>query len=132
MEHEEFDDEDSEVEGLCKKILGLRDSYAESLDNDYNDSIEKENRDKFRIIEEIKIENKRWLNDAVVSIACSLGGGALMKYAIGSMEENKSLSYSSAFIWGVGFGIFAHGFCLGGKLIYKDISRIYKDIFSGK
>ena len=128
MEHEEFDDEDSEVEGLCKKILGLRDSYTESLDNDYNDSI-KDNRDKFRIIEEIKMENKRWLSGAIVFVACSFGGGALMEYVAESIGEDKSLSYSSAFILGAGFGLLTYGLCRGGKLIYEDSSRFYKNIF---
>lgn len=123
----EEDPEDYEQEGHGRinyqEILGLKDSYAESLDKNYENERDKIILEKEKEIFRLKEKCKRGLVDLVIISGCSYGGYALIGNAISNIESKNSSSYASYFILGLGFGLLAEGFRRGFVVMYDAIKN---------
>ena len=104
-----------------QKILGLKDSYAESLDDNYENERDRIIRESEKEIFRLKEKRKKVLVDLVIISGCSYGGYALIRNAISNIESKNSSFYMSYFLLGVGFGLLAEGFRRGYTILYDTI-----------
>lgn len=122
---EDFEDYEQEEHRKInyQEILRLKESYGESLDDNYENERDRIVRDEKNKIFRLKEKCKKVLVDLVIISGCSYGGYALIGNAVSNIESKNSSSYVQYFLLGVGFGLLVEGFRRGCVVMYNAIKN---------
>ncbi len=117
-EYFEQREREEEEEDFYREILGLKESYSDSLDIKYEDKqtayLEEKLRNDRR---ELKSNIKNSLKEIVIISGSLFAGVQLINYAALTAERENSMSYTSAIIGSFGLGLLSYG-------LYKAITDI--------
>ncbi len=120
------DDEELEKreEEFYRNILGLKESYADSLDMNYKDKEAKSLEEK-ALVDKQKLRGyiKNNLKGISLIAGSSIAGTLLFNYSVLKISNDRTVSYSSAIISGLGLGLVCYGVGKAIRDFYLSLKR---------
>ncbi len=115
---EEYSKREEKEDEFYRNILGLKESYADSLDTNYKEKEHKRLEERLAIRKRSfsEIFKKEFKETGIIGGTAFLGLLSLSHFISTSTKEDYTLSYSSVAILGFGLGLLTYSFyrCLKG------------------